>query len=146
MRTRYAAALVMVSSVMVGCVSTPPTVVVDAQSQNFVDAIAMTCEVPYELTRDCGSIFGPSAKVEIHGVAMEIAGSEDGKLIVFKGGSVFDRRGEGNNEAYDALKTLLTENQIQITRVVPLVSANILMGYAVHTDVAAYDMLDPYRK
>lgn len=77
---------------------------------------------------------------------MEIAGGETGKLIVVHGGSVLNRRGEGNNAAYERIKAVLAKNEIEITRVTPLVSANMLMGYAIRTDVPAYEVLDAYRR
>src|SRR5690554_6805703 len=103
-----------------GCVSTPPTVVSGAEGEPFVDAIAMTCHEPYELTRDCGPVTGPTAELEIDGIPMKVAGSEDGKLIILYAGSVFDRRGEGANDAYRLVEGLLAEHGIELTRIVPL--------------------------
>lgn len=145
-KTPIAAMCAVFVSLMTGCVSTPPTVVPGAEGEPFVDAIAMTCHTPYELTRDCDPVFGPAAKLEIAGEAMKIAGSENGKLIVLHAGSVLDRRGEGANDAYRLVEALLTENEIQVTRLVPLVSANILKGYVITTDVPAYEVFAPYRQ
>lgn len=145
-KTPIAAMCAVFVSLMTGCVSTPPTVVSGAEGEPFVDAIAMTCHTPYELTRDCGPVVGPAAELEIDGVPMKVAGSEDGTLIVLYAGSVFDRRGEGANDAYRLVQDLLTEHHIELTRVVPLVSANILKGYAIATDVPAYQVFEPYRQ
>ena len=41
---------------------------------------------------------------------------------------------------------MLTEHRIQVLRVVPLVSANILKGYVINTDIPAYDVLELYRQ
>lgn len=141
-----AATFALFASLLTGCVSTSPKIVSDAEGEPFVDALAMTCHEPYELTQDCGPVIGPAAKLKISGVDMKIAGSEDGKLIVLRAGSVFDRRGEGANYAYKLVEKLLSENQIQVTNLVPLVSANILKGYVITTDVPAYEVFEPYRK
>lgn len=140
------AASALCLSLLTGCLSSPPKLVSDAEGEDFVDAIAMTCHQPYELTQDCGAVFGPAAKLDIDSVNMKIAGSEDGKLIVLRAGSVFVRRGEGANDAYRLVETVLSENQVQVTRLVPLVSANILKGYAITTDSPAYELLAPYRQ
>ncbi len=141
-----AATFALFASLLTGCVSTPPKIVSDAEGVPFVDAIAMTCHEPYELTQDCGPVIGPAAKLKIDGVDMKIAGSEDGKLIVLRAGSVFDRRGEGANDAYRLVQRVLSEHQIQVTSLVPLVSANILKGYVITTDVPAYEVLESYRE
>ena len=145
-KVSVAALFVVSTSLATGCVSTSPTVVSDAEGEPFVDAIAMTCHEPYELGRDCGPVVGPAAELEIDGVPMKVAGSEDGTLIVLYAGSVFDQRGEGANDAYRLVQDLLTEHHIELTRVVPLVSANILKGYAIATDVPAYQVFEPYRQ
>jgi|SRR5690554_2207994 len=141
-----AAMLAVLASFTTGCVSTPPTLAPNAEGETFVDAIAMTCNAPYQLTRDCNPVRGPGAKLEIAGIEMKIAGSEDGKLIVLSAGSALDRRGEGANEAYRLVETVLSEHQVQVTRLVPLVSANILKGYAITTDIPAYGKFEPYRQ
>ncbi len=147
MKNAPIAALFVVSvSLATGCVSTPPTLVSDAEGEPSVDAIAMTCDTPYELSRDCNPVRGPGARLEIAGVEMEVAGSSDGRLIVLHAGSALDRRGEGANEAYRQVEAVLSRRHIQVMRVVPLVSANILMGYAIFTDVPAYALLEPYRR
>lgn len=145
-KTPIAAILAVFAGLTTGCVSTPPTLVSGAEGEPFVDAIAMTCDTPYELTRDCRPVRGPGAALEIAGVEMKIAGSDDGRLIVLYAGSVWDRRGEGANEAYRLVETVLSEHHIQVTRLVPLVSANILKGYVITTDIPAYEVLELYRQ
>lgn len=122
-----------------GCAVAPAVLVPDAEGVETVSAIGMGCKKPWVLV-DCSIFSGPKKSIEINGVAIKVAGTEDGKTTVMFG----SRQGKDSNVAYEVMKRILVERDIEITSVTPIVSAGIVFGYAIDTAQPAYTVWDEF--
>jgi hypothetical protein len=136
--------IILMVTFLSGCVSNPPLLVPDSEGKEYISAIGMTCSKPYVLENDCSGFSGPTKKLLISEVEIKMAGSEDGKVIVIFGGKSHGTQAETANIGYELVKKELYSNNIEITNTRPIVSANILFGYALETDKAAYALFDKY--
>jgi len=137
--------LVLIMAVsLTACVSNPPVLVPDALNSKSISGISMSCSSPYELSNDCSGLSGPTKKIAISGVKMKVAGTDDGKVIMMFGYSSLSPNMQEINTGYEMIKRELVTNNITIVKVKPVVSSNILFGYALETDKPSYDVLSQF--
>ena len=135
------APLLFTAVLLVACVSNPPVLVPDSMSNASITAVGMTCSSPYELSQDCSGLSGPTKKISISGMEMKVAGTSDGTVIVMFGTSSMSPNMQEINASYELIKRELVANQIGIIKVTPIISSNILFGYAIETDRPSYEFI-----
>ncbi|MBQ0800088.1 MAG: hypothetical protein KBT63_12475 [Porticoccaceae bacterium] len=134
----------IISVFLVACVSNPPILVPDSAGNEFISAVSMSCSKPYKLEQDCSGFSGPTKKINLSGVEMKVAGTADGKVVVLFGGKNKGSRGETTNLGYEMMKRELSQNNVNILKATPIVSSNILFGYALETDKPTYQLLSKF--
>ncbi|MEX2961554.1 hypothetical protein [Microbulbifer sp. TYP-18] len=133
--------IIFIATLLTACISNPPVLVPDSLKNDSISAIGMTCNSPYKLEQDCSSLSGPTKKVFISGVEMKVAGTSDGKVIVMFGASSISPNMQEINTSYELIKRELVSNEVDILKVTPVISSNILFGYAIETDKSAYSFI-----
>lgn len=137
---RKSAVIVMLGS-LAACVSNPPVLVPDSAGNAAISAVGMTCSKPYELVKDCSGLSGPTREISLSGLSMKVAGSDDGRVIVVFGTSSLRPNMQEINTSFEIVKGKLGEQGVALMKVTPVVSSNILFGYAIEVDKPAYDDL-----
>ncbi|QFT55379.1 hypothetical protein [Microbulbifer sp. THAF38] len=134
--------LLLFSAVLLtACVSNPPVLVPDSLNNDSISAVGMTCSSPHQLSQDCSGLSGPTKKISISGMKMKVAGSSDGTVIVMFGSSSMSPNMQEINTSYELIKRELVASKIGIIKVTPVISSNILFGYAIETDKPAYELI-----
>lgn len=134
--------LLLFSAVLLtACVSNPPVLVPDSVNNDSISAIGMTCGSPHKLSQDCSGLSGPTKKISISGIKMKVAGTSDGTVIVMFGTSSISPNMQEINTSYELIKRALVANKIGIVKTTPVISSNILFGYAIETDKPAYKLI-----
>lgn len=126
---------------LTACVSNPPILVPDSLNNDSISAVGMTCSSPHELSQDCSGLSGPTKKISISGMKMKVAGTSGGTVIVMFGTSSMNPNMQEINASYELIKRELVANKIGIIKVTPVISTNILFGYAIETDKPAYELI-----
>ena len=101
-------------------------------------------------------------RIEINRFKVKIAGSVNGKHILVMDGSPTlnalkdgltyhyitstDYHTRASNNGYEAVKRILTENNIRILKVTPLVALGNVDGYILELDLDGYSILKQYAK
>ena len=112
------------------------------------------CDKPYELTRDCSSQTFALREVRIGDSRFNVAGSANGDVIFVQGPDPFlgcmtkdffllncPSHSRGSNAGYDALRALFSDQELEVKRVRPLLSAGNIVGYYLETSPGAYDVV-----
>lgn len=135
MHTSYRLCCVFLSSLVLSdCSSAPPMVVPDAEGINSISGASLGCGEPWNLTRDCSAVSGAQKKIDVSGLKLGVAGSDDGRTTLMMGGLT----GSRSNSGYEAMKRILTERGITVQRVTPVVSAGTVFGYILQADEPSY--------
>lgn len=134
-----------------GCASTN---IYSENGLEKVSAIGMTCSKPVVFTEDCSSLSGATRAIKIENYKMKIASSADGKTILvmdnspilnsFKSGLTLgtkDYSSESSKDGFEAVKRILSANNIKINRVVVIESAGSVFGYIVELSEPGYEVL-----
>ena len=133
--------LLFFSVLLTACVSTPTVIVPDSLNNDSISAVGMTCSSPHKLSRDCSGLSGPTKNICISGIKMKVAGTSDGMVVVMFGTSSMNPNMQEINASYELIKRELVGNKIGIVKATPVISSNILFGYAIETDKPAYEII-----
>lgn len=133
-----------VGAVLMGCASTPPTLVPDAQGIDAVSAVRMGCKKPWPLTQDCSGMSGPTRLVELNEVQFKVAGTDDETITVMFGGTNIGNQGKTSNVGFEMMKRELVSRGHKILSVTPIVSGSIVFGYAVQTERPSYGVWNEF--
>ena len=137
-----------------GCVST--ALVTDANGNESISTIWMTCSTPHILTQNCSAWNGAAKEIEINGFKINIAGSENGTVILVMDskwlgnvlGDVFTlnspTHSEATNTSFDAVKKVLKDKGIELKKVIPVQSSGNIDGYVLELGSDGYKELLPY--
>ena len=137
-----------------GCMST--ALVTDANGNESISTLWMTCSNPYVLTQNCSAWNGAAKEIEINGFEINIAGSENGKVVLVMDsdwlsnvlGDVFTlnspTHSEATNTSFDVIKNVLKEKGIVLKKVIPVQSSGNIDGYIVELGSDGYKELLPY--
>jgi len=107
--------------------------------------IAATCNNPFALSQDCSNWSGAKRKIKINGVEAKIAGSEDGKVVMVMGPSLFSGSLSINaDKALDETANVLKENGIAIKKVTGITLGKNIAGYFIELDGDGYKVLKKY--
>jgi hypothetical protein len=147
--------LCVLGSFALGCASTPVPVVVDALGYDPINAVTMGCDKPYELTQDCSKWMGANRKISVEGRDIRIAGSKDGQVILVMGGHLAknslkqsllrrDYSGIEANASFEAVKTVLLQHDIKISRVRAVMILGRINGYVFDVEGDGYGVLKAY--
>jgi hypothetical protein len=135
---------VLASTFLVGaCASQPAARVPDAAEVPSVSAIAMTCNKPFGLTKDCNNFSGATKRILVKGTEAKVAGNEaDTITVVFTKAS--SKATQYTNVAYEVLKRELVSRGFTIVKVTPIESSGIMFGYAIETSAPSYQIWDEF--
>lgn len=142
---KAAALALAIGTVATGC-GTVTATVPDAEGVEHISGMAMGCNEPYVLTQDCSGFSGAKRLIEVNGFQYKIAGSEDGSIVFMMGAKPNSdawagKSTETGNVAYEITKKYLFDNGIKVTKVEPVSTGSLLVGYVITTDGNAYQVL-----
>lgn len=141
---------------ILGCASTPA--VNEALLEDTISGASMNCKEPYMLTQDCSNWSGAKRKTKIEGFEVKIASSSAGDVVFIMDAHLFanafkegitmnlvkDYQSAAANNSFEAVKKILQENNIEITRVRPVVTMGRINGYVLELKGDGYSILSEY--
>ena len=150
---KYLTAVVLSFS-LIGCATVPE--VQNSDTSDALNTVKLTCSEPYKITQDCNNWIGASRKISIDGFDIKIGATSKGNIVI-----VMDAKWLANslanpfhlnnpthsrasNNSFDAVKKILTQNNIKISRVRPLKSFGNIDGYILELSSDGYSVLKKY--
>lgn len=143
-----------IAAALSGCASTHT--VQDANDKETINTISMTCNSPYALKQDCSIWSGATRSVKINGFEVNVAASEDGKVILVMDSKFFSNsfgdvltlnsptHSKASNNSFFAVKKVLDKTGIKINRIRPLRSFGNVDGYVLELESDGYTLLKQY--
>jgi len=127
--------------------------VTDAQGNESLNTLGVTCSSPYVLSQDCSNFSGATNTVVIDGFEVKLAGSTDGKFVMVMDANLVSNsfsdiftlnsktHSDASNMSYHVVKKILTTHNIKILRVLPMRSFGNTDGYVLELDNDGYQIL-----
>jgi hypothetical protein len=145
--------MVLVASMATaGCVTVP--VVEPAANQKPLSVFSFGCRAPYELSQDCSSWMVANRRIRIEQAEALISGNADGRTVVvmdphswrntiLRNPLIFNapQRTRASNAAFVAVREILANEGVRISRVVPIEGNGDVWGYVIEIDSDAYSIL-----
>lgn len=135
---------------LASCVHVPIAEGVD--EDDAIKIFNFRCDEPFELTRDCSSQFFALHEIRTDDARFNVAGSTSGDVIFVQGPDPFlgcmtkdlfllncPSHSKGSNVGYLALKAILADQNLEILKVRPLLSAGNIVGYYLEVPPGTYD-------
>ncbi len=128
---------------VVACASPPPAVVVeDAEGVEPVSGLSASCSKPFPVERDSSIMSGSTREIEIEGVEIKVAGSEDGRHVLMMPPKLGTQAVTNeSNRRYQIVKATLAAEGVGVRSVVPMVQSGLVMGYYLELDGDGYAVL-----
>ena len=110
--------------------------------------MSATCDTPFRLSRSCSKARGPSKRISIDGLELQLAGSGDGSvlLIMPRDAHILAVQGAATpaaNERFYAVRDAAAAHGVNPLRATPLVMRNSIVGYYIEFDGDAWSALRP---
>lgn len=143
---------------LVGCTSSTQ-IVSDAEGNDKINTMRLSCNGPYEITQDFIGWRGVLTRVlVIDDFEVKVGASEDGKVVIVM--DAHQLKNEYNdpftwnskthslasNESYQAVRKVLDKNNVEVIKVRSLESFGNIDGYAIELASDGYSVLKPYTK
>jgi len=131
------ATVLLLSTALVGCVSTPTVVSYKGAPVNAVNAISMSCSDPYALTQDCSIWTGATLRVNLNDKDVKIAGTADGRIILVMTDRLMPTQYEAEQSA-DAVQAVAAGVNAKLLKLEGLAAGVNVTGYVLHFDRDVY--------
>jgi len=136
---------------LTGCSTT--TIVTDAQGNESLNTLGVSCSTPYKLTQDCSNFSGATRTITLDGFEVNIAGSSDGKVVMVMDANLLKNsfsdiftlnsktHSDASNTSYHAVKKALSKHGITIFKALPMRLLGNTDGYVLELDSDGYKIL-----
>lgn len=137
--------LVLIASLLAGCVSVPPSYQFGLTDIRTVGVLSVSCKKPFALSQDCSGLMGPTRRIAFEGTEIKIAGSADGTAVLMMAGSIGFKSHELSVTALK-IDAFLTDAGLKRVDAVAGVVNNDLGALALLYDGDAYTLLTAFTK
>lgn len=105
-----------------------------------------SCKNPFTFVQDCSGFSGPKLVVKINDQQIKIAGSSDGKIILFRNDVPLISFGktDENEMAFNVVEAALKSQNIKILEKIKLIEFTQVAGYIIKLDGDGYSILKSY--
>lgn len=127
--------------VLGGCYAVPANVEYGGVTVPAFDGGAADCRQPYRLTQDCSRYPGATRLIEIDGLKLRVAGSEDGDTVLVMPQHRRDEERASNERAAKRVENFLEAGGARLVGIRAAAMDDKVRGYYLEFDRPVYDRL-----